>query len=181
MGGQAGDTRWILTLERGLSLAMGVQILVMSRWWARHDGVACNQRMLQEGRPCLLKFLRALAARRCAALRWIRAGLWGTALWGILMNVVSKAFYEQHLLWLAQPQPQIIWSWRHMEPLMYISWHGAGGSSSWDTGDGGSGVERSSVELEDHLPGHRIRKMAAVNRCASQKYLMARGELRERM
>jgi len=85
------------------------------------------------------------------------------------MNVVSKAFYEQHLLWLEQPQPQIIWSWRHMEPLMYIFWHGAGGSSSWDTGDACSGVERSSGELDDHLAGHSIRKMAAVNRCASQE------------
>lgn len=42
------------------------------------------------------------------------------------MNLISKAFYAQHLTWVERPHPEIAWSWAHMEALMYLKWHGIG-------------------------------------------------------
>jgi hypothetical protein len=110
-------------LSRFLLVALVVQLLFISRWWAWHGGVAFNQRMLQEVHPLMLCLL-ALGFRVYRDRRWFLAALGLAAIWGLGMNVVNRTFYGQHLEWGERAHPEVAWSWRHLEILMYLRWHG---------------------------------------------------------
>ncbi len=104
---------------------MLIQVLLMSHWWAWHGGVAYNQRMLQEVHPLMI-FMTALglAGRRAPG---VRAVLIGAALWGSFLNACRVAFWDQHLAWVEVYHPEIVWSFRDIEPLAYLRWHGSAG------------------------------------------------------
>ncbi len=106
-----------------LMLAVIVQLLLMSHWWAWHGDVAYNQRMLQEIHP-LLMLLVAYGVQRYGQHRTFRYLLAAAAMWGIFMNVARVTFYEQHLTWMEVFHEDLVWSLAYSEPMMYIRWHG---------------------------------------------------------
>lgn len=113
----------LVLLGRFAAISVFVQLLLMSHWHAWHGGVAYNQRMLQEVHP-LMAMLIAVAIRVDPSPRIPSVFLWLTGLWGTMMNLVRVAFYDQHLPWVEVVHPELAWSLAHIEPLMYLRWHG---------------------------------------------------------
>jgi hypothetical protein len=110
-------------LSHFILIALVIQLFFISRWWAWHGGVAFNQRMLQEVHP-LMVCLLALGLRVYRNRRWFWGALGLAVAWGLGMNVINRTFYGQHLEWGERAHPEIAWSWRHLEILMYLRWHG---------------------------------------------------------
>lgn len=110
-------------LGRFAFAAVIVQLLLMSHWWAWHGGAAYNQRMLEEVHP-LMMLLTALGIAAHGERRIVAGLLFGSALWGGFMNVCRVAFADQHNAWLQVFHPEVVWSWQHLEPLVYLRWHG---------------------------------------------------------
>lgn len=113
-------------LGRFMVAAVILQLLLMSHWWAWHGGVAYNQRMLQEVHPLLIA-LAAYGLRRYGDRRALRGALGAALVWGVGMNLARATFYDQHIQWNEVFHADLVWSLRHLEPLMYLQSHGWGG------------------------------------------------------
>ncbi|MFZ6027516.1 MAG: hypothetical protein ACOYYS_07345 [Chloroflexota bacterium] len=113
-------------LGRYLAAISLLQLFLMSGWHYWNGGNAYNQRMLHEVTP-LIVLLIGLAWHQYAPSRLFSLALAATTAWGIWMNVVRVAFYDQHIFWSEIYRPEIDWSLAFSELAMYIHWHGLAG------------------------------------------------------
>jgi hypothetical protein len=111
-------------LDLLIVLAALLYLIMMSHWWAWHGGAAYNQRMLKEIHPLLIFLLASYLGRSSLHRKRHYAVVMLALLWGIGQNVVRLTFYDQHLKWLETYHPEIVWSLKNMEVLMYVRWHG---------------------------------------------------------